>query len=59
MSNNRSYFYSLNSQCWHMVPNLNNNLTVNSFIELNTNATMSNLQPIGPLSMIQLREHNE
>jgi hypothetical protein len=60
MSNNCSYFYSLNTQCWHKIPTINNNIAINSYIELNfPDNTTQPPSTIGPLSMAQLREKNE
>ena len=54
MSNNKSYYYSLNTAIWHSIPSINNNISINSYIQLNTSSSS-----MGPLSMAQLREKNE
>ncbi len=56
MSNNKSYYYSLNTAIWHTIPSINNNISINSYIQLNTSSSSSSM---GPLSMAQLREKNE
>lgn len=67
LSDNRSFFYSVDSKCWHLVPVLGNlvgddpQLLCSSKSFLSSNDALANksteLQPpIGPLKLIQSRE---
>ncbi len=69
MSRNRSYFYSLQTQCWHLVPSFGNITGEGSHLLLNSSSSFSDHYKsisslkdgsavTGPLSIIQLRDKN-
>ena len=71
MSDNRSFFYSLQTECWHQVPVLGNVLGDGSHLLLNSSSSLTahgpadtvtddllKQPPMGPLKLIQSREKN-
>lgn len=62
MSKNRSYFFSLQTQCWHLIPVIGNLVGDESQLLYNSNSLFSNRENglnlddlKGPLSLIQSR----
>jgi hypothetical protein len=55
-NNSQTYYYSTQTQCFHLIPSYanNNDLILNSY--LNDEKLIQNL---GPLSLIQARDHTE